>query len=106
MAETQEREVIARTHARLADIAGVAPVGWHTRSAPSVDTRRLLAEHGGRLERRLRSPDRLTEVHLLAFSSAESFAAYRDDPRRAEHAHLLERSGASVEVLEVEDVPA
>ena len=26
---------------------GVTPVGWHTRSAPSVNTRRLLMEHGG-----------------------------------------------------------
>jgi allantoinase len=25
------------------------PVGWHTRSAPSVNTRRLLTEHGGLL---------------------------------------------------------
>ncbi|MCV3273451.1 polysaccharide deacetylase family protein [Roseobacter sinensis] len=41
-----ERSVIARTHATIADIAGVAPVGWHTRSATSPQTRALLIEHG------------------------------------------------------------
>lgn len=25
----------------------MAPVGWHTKSSPSVNTRRLLVEHGG-----------------------------------------------------------
>jgi len=42
-----EAQVIARTHAALARIAGVAPVGWHTRSAPSARTRELLLAHGG-----------------------------------------------------------
>ena len=45
--EAEEREVIARTHAELARITGSAPVGWHTKSASSVNTRRLLLEHGG-----------------------------------------------------------
>jgi len=64
----------------------------------------LLDGHGGRLERRLRSPDRLTEVHIVSFPSREAFAAYREDPRRGEHAHLLAESGVAVEVLEVDDV--
>lgn len=64
----------------------------------------LLAEHGGRLERRLRSPDATTEVHVVSFPTAEGFAAYVADPRRAEHSPLLARSGASLELLEVEDV--
>ena len=42
-----ERAVIARTHETIAAIAGVAPVGWHTRSATSPRTRELLIEHGG-----------------------------------------------------------
>lgn len=65
---------------------------------------RLLDDHGGRLERRLRSHDRLTEVHIVSFPSHVAFAAYREDPRRGEHAHLLAESGAAVEVLEVDDV--
>lgn len=47
MAEEAERAIIAKTHRRLAEIAGRAPTGWHTRSASSVNTRRLLVEHGG-----------------------------------------------------------
>lgn len=42
-----ERDIIARTHDTLARIAGTPPVGWHTRSATSPQTRRLLREHGG-----------------------------------------------------------
>lgn len=47
MAETQERELIARCYESIKRIAGVAPVGWHTKSSPSLNTRRLLVEHGG-----------------------------------------------------------
>ena len=64
----------------------------------------LLAEHGGRLERRLRGAVGEVEVHVVSFASADGFAAYRADPRRERHAQLLAASGAQVEVLEVEDV--
>ncbi|MBM3525654.1 MAG: chitin deacetylase [Alphaproteobacteria bacterium] len=47
MTEDHERAVIARTHAAVAKAAGTAPVGWHTRSASTPNTRRLLVEHGG-----------------------------------------------------------
>lgn len=47
MSEEVEREMIARSTAVLADIAGSPPVGWHSRSSASVNTRRLLVEHGG-----------------------------------------------------------
>ena len=47
MAEAQERAVIAATSAAIEKASGTRPVGWHTRSAPSVNTRRLLREHGG-----------------------------------------------------------
>ena len=47
MAEADERAAIARTHAAILAATGEAPVGWHTRSASSLNTRRLLAEHGG-----------------------------------------------------------
>lgn len=47
MDEVQERAAIARTVAALAEAAGTRPVGWHTKSAPSVNTRRLLIEEGG-----------------------------------------------------------
>jgi peptidoglycan/xylan/chitin deacetylase (PgdA/CDA1 family) len=47
MSETEERGVIAKAVAVLAEAAGTPPIGWHTRSATSVNTRRLLVEHGG-----------------------------------------------------------
>ncbi|UOM36044.1 polysaccharide deacetylase family protein [Acuticoccus sp. I52.16.1] len=47
MEEAAEREAIARTYDTIAEVCGVPPVGWHTRSASSLDTRRLLVEHGG-----------------------------------------------------------
>lgn len=47
MPEAEERQVIARTVETIAAASGTAPVGWHTRSATSVNTRRLLVEHGG-----------------------------------------------------------
>jgi len=47
MAEPQERETITRVVDTIAKAAGEAPVGWHSRSSASVNTRRLLVEHGG-----------------------------------------------------------
>lgn len=47
MAEATERAVIARTVQAIDQACGARPVGWHTRSAPSVNTRRLLVEEGG-----------------------------------------------------------
>lgn len=47
MDEATEREAIAKAVAAIRDASGTAPVGWHTRSATSVNTRRLLIEHGG-----------------------------------------------------------
>ena len=42
-----ERAVIARSVAAIGKAAGLPPVGWHTRSATSPNTRALLVEHGG-----------------------------------------------------------
>jgi peptidoglycan/xylan/chitin deacetylase (PgdA/CDA1 family) len=42
-----EAAIIARTHDTLTRVAGTPPVGWHTRSAPSGNTRALLLAHGG-----------------------------------------------------------
>ena len=64
----------------------------------------LVADHGGRIERRLRSRDHADEVHLIWFPTAESFRSYRDDPRRTAFQHLLSESGASIELMELHDV--
>ncbi len=43
----QERQLIADCVNTFVSVAGVRPVGWHTKSSASVHTRRLLVEHGG-----------------------------------------------------------
>jgi peptidoglycan/xylan/chitin deacetylase (PgdA/CDA1 family) len=45
--EATERDRIVRTVAAIAVTTGVRPVGWHTRSPGSPNTRRLLVEEGG-----------------------------------------------------------
>ena len=65
----------------------------------------LLAEHGGRLERRLARDDGRVEVHIVWFPSFGAFEGYRDDPARVAHAELLARSGAAAELLELRDLP-
>ena len=47
MEEEIERDRIARTVAAIASATGKRPVGWHTRSSASPNTRRLLVEDGG-----------------------------------------------------------
>lgn len=47
MDEATERAKIARTVEAIARATGQRPVGWHTRSASSPNTRRLLVEEGG-----------------------------------------------------------
>src|SRR6476661_9266731 len=47
MDEASERTVIAKTVAAIERVTGQRPVGWHTRSATSANTRRLLVEEGG-----------------------------------------------------------
>jgi peptidoglycan/xylan/chitin deacetylase (PgdA/CDA1 family) len=47
MGEAEERLAIARTIAAITAAAGTPPRGWHTRSATSPATRRLLLEQGG-----------------------------------------------------------
>ncbi len=47
MDEATERAKIARTVQAITRATGHRPVGWHTRSASSANTRRLLVEEGG-----------------------------------------------------------
>ena len=49
----------------------------------------LLQGHGGRLERRLRTPDGTTEVHVLSFASEDAYRGYLADPGRSVHRGLL-----------------
>lgn len=64
----------------------------------------LLDRHGGRLERRLRTADGRTEVHVLSFASRADFDTYRADPDRAALQPLLADLDIRQRVLEVHDV--
>ncbi len=65
----------------------------------------LMAKYGGRLERRLRSADGCTEIHVISFPSSDDLERYRNSDERAKHLPLLAESGASSELIEVTDVP-
>src|ERR1700761_6308141 len=64
----------------------------------------LLPEFNGRLERRLRNQDGTVEMHIVSFASDADFQNYRNDPRRAAQACLLEKSSAKLELLSMVDV--
>lgn len=73
------------------------------------DAARVMARHGGRLERVLRveageagSP---SEVHVVSFPDRESFAAYRDDEEARRLAPRREACIARTEVLIARDAP-
>jgi uncharacterized protein (DUF1330 family) len=66
----------------------------------------LLQRHGGRLERRLRTPDGTTEVHLLSFPSESAYRTYLGDPERVVHRTSFEDDGLVQRVVEsLSDVP-
>jgi peptidoglycan/xylan/chitin deacetylase (PgdA/CDA1 family) len=47
LSEAEEREHIGRAVASLKRTVGEAPPGWYCRYGPSLNTRRLVVEHGG-----------------------------------------------------------
>ena len=63
----------------------------------------LLGEHGATLERRLRTADGTTEIHVVRFPSQAVLEAYMGDPRRDQHQSLFDVSGAAMEVLTMHD---
>jgi enamine deaminase RidA (YjgF/YER057c/UK114 family) len=65
----------------------------------------LLARHGGRLDRRLRTADGRAEVHLLSFADRTGYAAYLADPDRAAAGRLLDGLDVRRRLLEVADAP-
>jgi enamine deaminase RidA (YjgF/YER057c/UK114 family) len=64
----------------------------------------LLARHGGRLDRRLRTADGRTEIHLVSFADRTGYDAYLADPDRAEASHLLDGLDLQRRLLEVTEV--
>jgi len=66
---------------------------------------RLVPDHGGRVDIRVRALDGLTETHLLYFPDEAAFESYRSAPARLALSGLWEKSGARSIAQPVERVP-
>ncbi len=64
----------------------------------------LLKNHGGTLQRRLRTQNHMTEIHILSFESQAAFDGFLADPERQKHRDLLLKSNATTELFNVEDL--
>ena len=64
----------------------------------------LLPRHDGRLERRMRTPDARSEVHIVSFADQAGYESYRADPERERHREVLAGIEVTQRLLEVSDV--
>jgi hypothetical protein len=64
----------------------------------------LLDRHGGSVERRMRSTDSPTEVHLIRFRSRAGYQSFMVDPDRLDHRDRLGDAAPNTRVLEVHDL--
>jgi len=86
------------------DLVGFAQVMLQLFRAYEEAVLPLLPEFNGRLERRLRNPDGTVEMHIVSYASDADRQNYRNDPRRAAQAWLLEKSSAKLELLPMANV--
>lgn len=85
----------------IADIPAGAEAGFQAYESAVLP---LLPRHGGRLERRLRTGDALTEVHIVSFETQQGFKSYLADPVRQSYTGLLDGLDVAQRVLFVDDV--
>ena len=85
-------------------VADLPPVGVPAFQKYESRVLPLLARHGGRLERRLRTQDALTEVHIVAFESQQGYESYLADEERQAHSGLLDGVDIVQRLLQVHDV--
>ncbi|WP_200215300.1 GNAT family N-acetyltransferase [Micromonospora coerulea] len=64
----------------------------------------LLGRHGGRLERRLRTGDGRSEVHVIRFATRAGYESFLADPERAALRAALGDAATVTRVLEVTEV--
>jgi hypothetical protein len=64
----------------------------------------LLGRHGGAVERRVRSLDSMTEVHLIRFRSRAGYESFMADPGRLELRDTAGDAVPATRVLEVRDL--
>src|SRR4051812_18953657 len=65
---------------------------------------RLLDRHGGSVERRMRSTDSPTEVHVIRFRSRAGYESFMADPDRLAHRDAIGDAAPTTQVLEVRDL--
>jgi hypothetical protein len=65
---------------------------------------RLLDRHGGSVERRMRSTDSTTEVHLIRFRSRAGYESFMVDPDRLDYRDSLGDAAPNTRVLEVREL--
>jgi hypothetical protein len=65
----------------------------------------VLEEHGGLVVARVRDVAERREWHLLRLPNQRAWDSFRSDPRRIEHAWLLERANVVVARHDVRPVP-
>jgi hypothetical protein len=64
----------------------------------------LLDRHGGSVERRLRSTDSATEVHVIRFRSRAGYESFMVDPDRLAYRDTLGDAAPDTRVLEVREL--
>ncbi|MGN9774482.1 hypothetical protein ACTMS0_01675 [Micromonospora sp. H33] len=64
----------------------------------------LLARHGGRVERRLRTGDGRSEVHVIRFDTRAGYDSFLADPERVALRADLGDAAPTSRVLEVQEV--
>jgi hypothetical protein len=64
----------------------------------------LLDRHGGAVERRMRSTDSPTEVHVIRFRSRSGYESFMADPERLDYRDRIGDAAPTTRVLEVRDV--
>jgi hypothetical protein len=88
----------------LAMIADIEPAGIEAFRAYEDRVLALLEHHGGSLERRVRSEDGTTEIHLVSFTGQVGYEAYMADPERVAARTALAGVAVDQRVLTVSDV--
>jgi hypothetical protein len=64
----------------------------------------LLDRHGGSVERRMRSTDSASEVHVIRFRSRSGYESFMADPDRLGYRARIGDAAPTARVIEVRDV--
>lgn len=64
----------------------------------------LLDRHGGSVERRMRSMDSATEVHIIRFRSRAGYESFMADPDRLDYRDRIGGAAPTTRVLEVREL--